>query len=65
MTYITMSPLDMTLPDTHSNVIFEEVGYFEISNHLLILQRASPPLFQAAIFESILGRENDISKGNL
>jgi len=43
----------MTLPatDTHSNIIFEEEGYFEISNHLLILQRASPLLFQAAIFE--------------
>jgi hypothetical protein len=64
MTYITMPTSDMTLPDIHSNIIFEEVGYFEFSHHL-ILQRASPLHFQAAVFEYILGLENDNSNGNL
>ena len=58
-----MSTWDMTLPDIHSN-IFQEVGYFEISDHL-ILQRASPLLFQAAVLEYILSLENDNSNGNL
>jgi len=49
-----MSTSDLTLPDIHSNILFEEVGYFEISNHH-ILQRASLLLLQAAVFEYILG----------
>jgi hypothetical protein len=65
MIYITISTSDMTLPDIHSNIVFEGVGYFEISNHLLIHQRARPLLFQAAVFEYILSLENDNSNGNL
>jgi hypothetical protein len=49
-TYIRASTFDViTLTVIGSNIIFQEVGYFENSTNLLVLEQASPLLLQVAI----------------